>query len=224
MAGRLGSSQLVDVARYVYGGLWFVCRRYQQPAFFVFNNSKYAYFAHPYNRTWMNERAVEIPVIWEQVQSYSPDRVLEVGNVLSHYFTTQHWVVDKYERRPGVISGDIVELTLPRTFDCIVSISTLEHIGWDETPRVPGKHLAAIAKLKQSLSRYGKIFATVPLGYNPSFDRDLFNGKLGCSQEYYFKRLAKEVWCETTLDQVRASRYGSNYRTTDGLAICMWQG
>jgi hypothetical protein len=224
MAGiYLGSPKLMDMAKYVYSGLRFFRKFYRQPAFFVFNDQEYAYFEHPYNGTWMNERAVEIPLMWEQLKSYSPERVLEVGNVLSHYFVTKHAVVDKYERRPGVISNDILDVELPQKFDCIVSISTLEHIGWDETPRVPGKHISAIMKMKQLLSVDGKLFATVPLGYNPSFDQDLFSGKLGCSQAFYFKRLTKETWCQASLDQVRASRYGEKYRTTDGLAVCMWQ-
>lgn len=213
----------MDIAKYIYSILLFFRRLHKQPSSFTFNNRELSYFEHPYNGTWMNERAIEIPLIWEQVISHSPSTVLEVGNVLSHYFAVEHLVIDKYEHRPGVISEDILDVNLSQNFDCIVSISTLEHIGWDEIPRVPGKYIQAIRKMKQLLSTNGKLFATIPLGYNPNIDQDLFNEKLGCNQVFYFKRLTKDAWQETSIDHVRNSRYGKLYRTTDGLALCVWQ-
>jgi len=220
----VSSSILMDVAKYVYSFLYFVRRVYiRRPATFLFDCQVLTYFEHPYNGTWMNERAVEIPLILHCAKSYPPSTVLEVGNVLSHYFDVKHSVVDKYEHRQGIISKDILDVEISQNYDCIVSISTLEHIGWDEVPRVPGKHLRAIEKMKQLLSVDGKMFATIPLGYNPSFDNDLFNGSLGCHQVSFFKRLASEKWCEASQDEVRNSKYGQRYRTTDGLALCTWR-
>lgn len=216
--------KLMDVAKYFYSIPWFFRKYFAKPSFFKFDGREYAYFSHPYNGTWMNERAVEIPLIWEQVASHSSDAVLEVGNVLSHYFQVKHLVVDKYERLPGVISDDILDVDLPQKFNCIVSISTLEHVGWDESPRVPGKHIQAIKKMKQLLSPDGKMFATIPLGYNPSIDEDLFAGRLGSDQISYFKRLGNDMWRESSRDKVRDSSYGKKFRTTDGLALCVWRG
>src|SRR5688500_10310340 len=218
-----GMPKLMDMAKYIYSILLLFRRFYKQTSSFTFNNREFSYFEHPYNGTWMNERAIEIPLILEEVKSHSPDRVLEVCNVLSHYFTVEHLVIDKYEHQSKVISEDILIINLSQKFDCIVSISTLEHIGWDEMPRVPGKYIQAINRMKQLLSTNGKLLATVPLGYNPNFDQDLFNEKLGFNQVFYFKRLTKDTWQETSLDQVRNSRYGKMYRTTDGLALCVWQ-
>lgn len=219
----IGMPKLMDLAKYIYGFMLFFRRLYRQPASFIFNNHTYTYFEHPYNGTWMNERIIEIPIVWEQVKSHSPETILEVGNVLSHYFSVKHLVVDKYERQPGVISDDILDVNLSQKFDCIVSISTLEHIGWDEMPRVERKYVSAIEKMKHLLSANGKLLATIPLGYNPIIDQDLFNEKLGCNQVYYFKRLTTDTWQEASLEQVRNSQYGKNYRTTDGLALCVWQ-
>lgn len=218
------SSFLMDMAKYFYAILLFFRMRFSRTLFFRFNGREYAYFTHPYNGTWMNERAVEIPLIWEQVNSCSPEETLEVGNVLSHYFNVKHLVVDKYEKFPGGIAKDIVDVSLPKQFKCIVSISTIEHVGWDEVPRVSGKYLQAIEKMRLFLMPGGKMFITIPLGYNLPLQLDLFSGNLGCDQVFYFKRLSREVWSQSSEDQVRNSTYGIKYRTTDGLAICMWQG
>lgn len=224
MADRyLASPRLMDVARYVYSIPWFFRRRFARPSYFTFAGRVHAYYSHPYNRTWMNERAVEIPLILDHIASFPPHDVLEVGNVLSHYFPVSHLIVDKYERAPGVIPADIVSVDLARRFSCIVSISTLEHIGWDEAPRVHGKHLQAIAKMRRLLSPEGRMFATMPLGHNPFLDEDLFAERLGCHQVSYFKRLGNTVWRESCRDEVRDSSYGRAYRTTDGLAFCVWR-
>jgi SAM-dependent methyltransferase len=214
---------LMDVAKYVYSIPWFLRKLLVRPSYFEFKDREYAYLSHPYNGTWMNERAVEIPLIWEEVAKHPPEDVLEVGNVLSHYFRVEHLVVDKYERRSGVISKDILDVDLRRRFDCIVSVSTLEHVGWDEVPRVPGKHLQAIEKMRQLLTPDGRIFATIPLGYNPTIDADLFAGRLRCDQISFFKRLGSAVWRESSMEEVRESTYGKRFRTTDGLTWCVWR-
>src|SRR3990167_2732239 len=108
---------------------------------FTIDQHSYHYFCHPYNTTLANERIVEVPIIWREVQRYQPQRVLEIGNVLHHYFPIKHWVVDKYEKAPGVINRDVVEFYPRQRFDLIVAISTLEHVGWDESPPQPRKFL-----------------------------------------------------------------------------------
>ena len=78
---------------------------------FTLGDKKYRYFYHNYNRAWMNERSVEIAVVWDLVRQYPPQKVLEVGNVLSHYFPIRHDVLDKYEVAPGIINKDAASLT-----------------------------------------------------------------------------------------------------------------
>jgi hypothetical protein len=108
---------------------------------FIFNGKTYYYFVHKYNTTWKNERAVEVPIIWDIVREHyrQGKRVLEVGNVLSHYFRIFHDVLDKYEVAEGVINQDVVDFKPAWKYDLIVSISTLEHVGWDEEPKEPEK-------------------------------------------------------------------------------------
>ena len=64
---------------------------------FQFDGREYEYLYHPYNRTWKNERGVEIPIFRELLLNHKGKRVLEVGNVLSHYFPIHHEVVNNYE-------------------------------------------------------------------------------------------------------------------------------
>jgi len=51
--------------------------------------------------------------------------------VLSHYFAVKHDIVDKYEIAPSVVNEDLVNFKPGKKYDLIVSISTLEHVGWD---------------------------------------------------------------------------------------------
>ena len=177
---------------------------------FQFDSRTYEYLYHPYNRTWKNERGIEIPIFRELLLQHQGKRVLEVGNVLSHYFPIQHDVVDKYEVSPGVINKDIVEFTPQQKYDLIVSISTLEHVGWDEQPQVPGKMLQAIEHLQSTcLAPGGCLVASLPVGYNRYFDGLLDSGHSPFTAQHFLKRISKQnYWVESDWEQVRGVPYG----------------
>lgn len=103
---------------------------------FVLQGGENHYLFHIYNNSWLNERTVEVPLIWQSVVDTSVAnpraRILEIGNVLSHYFDIQHDVLDKYEIAPKVVNEDAVSFHPSGKYDLIVSISTIEHIGFDE--------------------------------------------------------------------------------------------
>lgn len=109
--------------------------RFVRAKTFQFDGREYEYLYHPYNKTWENERGVEIPIFRELLLNHKGKRVLEVGNVLSHYFPIHHEVVKQYEVGSSVINEDIVEFVPQDKYDLILSISTLEHVGWDEHPQ-----------------------------------------------------------------------------------------
>jgi SAM-dependent methyltransferase len=155
---------------------------------FTFQGETYRYFYHKYNTTWRNERAVEIPIVWKIVKKYMDRNILEVGNVLSHYFSVNHDILDKYEKAKGVINQDVVNFSTAKKYDLIVCISTLEHVGWDETPREHMKILHAIENLKKLLAPKGKIVITLPLGYNPELDKLLKNGKIHFTKRFCMRR------------------------------------
>jgi SAM-dependent methyltransferase len=145
---------------------------------FVLDGEPYPYLYERYKRTWQTERAVEVPVVQRVVDRMSGARVLEVGNVLSHYRPQRHPVVDKYERAPGVLNRDIFELSDLGPFDLVVAVSTVEHVGWDEAPRVRGRAVEAIQALRALLAPAGRLLLTVPVGYNSSLDEALKRGEV----------------------------------------------
>jgi SAM-dependent methyltransferase len=157
---------------------------------FDFQGASYRYLFHRYKLTWLTERAVEVPVIQAIVDRAGAQRVLEVGNVLSHYRPQRHLVVDKYERASGVINRDVLELEDLGPFDLIVAISTLEHVGWDEHPRAPSRAPQAVAALRARLAPGGLLVLTVPAGYNREFEAALRDGRIELTRSAALRREA----------------------------------
>lgn len=184
---------------------------------FSFLGESYHYFYHKYNTTWKNERAVEIAIIWPIVKQYAPQRILELGNVLSHYFPVNHDIVDKDEKASNVINQDIVDFRPAKQYNLIVSISTLEHVGWDkESVNI----LAAVENLIRCLAPRGKIVATLPLGYNPGLDRLLLEKKLPFTATYYLKRInAENSWVQTEWANIQNIKYNCPFYGANGLLI-----
>lgn len=150
---------------------------------------------------------------------------MEVGNVLSHYFEVRHEIVDKHEKAKGVVNQDVADLRLPKKYDLIVSISTLEHVGWDENPnysesaREPDKVIIAFEKLKASLKTGGEIVVTLPIGYNPYLDVAIGNGKIDFDKMFCLRRISKNRWIETNWENVRKLKFGSPFPFANGLVI-----
>ena len=183
---------------------------------------EYDYFVHPYNQTWVNERAVEIPLVIRCAGAWNNQDTLEIGNVLSHYFDTRHTVVDKYEVatfRP-TISEDILDLDLGRQFPLIISISTIEHVGWDETPREPEKVLRVVPCVRSLLSANGKAVFTVPVGYNPALDEALTDICAEAEDVICVRRISREnEWREATLESTVGCKYGEPFHNANAVVL-----
>lgn len=196
---------------------------------FTFLGNTYNYFYHFYNLTMLNERAVEIPIIWEFVKKHPSPNILEIGNVLSHYFPVKHDILDKYEKAEGVINQDVLNFQPSKKYDLIVSISTLEHPGWDEhiysgnlETRDPAKVLRVIEHLKSLLTPEGKIIATIPVGFNAEFDKLLKSGELRFTEQYFMKRISSNNrWMEVDWDDIRDVKHDSPYPYANGLVIAI---
>jgi len=187
---------------------------------FSFEGARHRYFYHRYNRTWRNERAVEVPLVRERLRAAGPARLLEVGNVLGHYLPRGHDVLDKYDDAPGVIREDAAEFRPSAAYDLIVSVSTLEHIGWDEVPRDPGKVLRAVENLRRCLAPGGTLLATWPVGYNPELDRRVDEGSLGAARLGWLRRTSwSNVWVEATWDEVRSAKFAEPFPFAN--AVCV---
>ena len=186
---------------------------------FTFLNKKYKYFHHYINVTWRNERSVEIPIIWELVNQFQSKNILEVGNVLSNYYDVHHFILDKYDRTKGIIKQDAIDYQPKQKFDLIVSISTLEHVGWDETPKDHQKAIKAINHLKKLLTPKGKMVVTLPISYHPEIDKLVTQKKKVFTHQYYLKRIGKYVWRQATKKEVSRTQYNHPYCNANGLII-----
>lgn len=185
---------------------------------FCLENKKYEYFIQLYNNTWKNERTVEIPIILEYIKN-NEGMVLELGNVLSNYIPVNHDILDKYDCVDGVINQDAVSFKSDTKYDLIVSISTLEHIGWDETPKDPEKVLLAIENMQKCLSEKGKFIFTFPVDYNPYLDKIIEDDKLNLKQKYFLKKISKDKWIESNWDNVKNVKFNEPFKY--GNAIVM---
>ncbi len=178
---------------------------------FEWDGRPHAYFYHPYHYTWANERTVEIPLLTAALEEARGRRTLEVGNVSGHYLPRPPGltVVDKYERGDRVTNVDIVDYEPPERFDRIVSISTIEHIGWDERPRDAGKVGRALERLHALLAPGGRAFVTVPLGHNPHLDDRLGHGPLFGGTLEFLRRVSWDNrWRVSSAAEVRDAVYG----------------
>jgi hypothetical protein len=192
---------------------------------FQFQGKNYKYFYNLYNTTWENERAVEIPIVREILQEHQGKMILEVGNVIPHYFDVDHDVVDKYENAINVINQDVIDYHPTKKYDLIISISTLEHVGWDESPREPEKILRAIDNLKSCLVAGGKMVVTFPLGYNSAMDKFLLDGRFNFIQQYTLRRTTHDnQWEEIDENTFRPLKFGYPYPSANGLVIGILYG
>jgi len=182
---------------------------------FLFRGTEYQYFHHKYNTTWDNERCVEVPIVRSRMIA---GRVLEVGNVLSHYGPVEHTVIDKYEKGDGVINVDLFDFKPAEKFDLIISISTFEHIGYDEPPRPLGGPREAVAHALSLLSVGGWLIFTVPIGYNRFMDQFLRESS-GVS---YMRRTGQREWVECGPGALEAS-YGKPFPCANAIAIYQGQ-
>src|SRR5919109_776613 len=218
--------QVAQGIRYAFGFtgfqclLYFIyCRKILRHNTFIIFGKTYHYFDS--SKTWIGERAVEIPIVMEMVREYQGTNILEVGNVLSHHIQFEHDILDKYEIAKGVLNEDVVDFRSKKKYDLIVSVSTLEHVGWDEKPRDDLKILHAIENLKTLITpRGGTIIITLPLGYNPAMDKLLKDGMIQFSKQYQLLRVSRgNEWKSASWEEVKDAKYNTPLPFANGLLI-----
>jgi len=200
--------------------LYLKIKRWANRNFFTFQGREYNYFVHKYNNTWRNERSVEVPIVYRIVQEFRGKNILEVGNVLSHYYPVNHDIVDKYEVAPGVMNIDVVDYKPAKKYDLIVSISTLEHVGWDERPREPLKVLRAVDNLRNLLIAGGELVVTLPIGQNPVLDKLIADNKIKFDKIYCMRRTGFNKWVETSYEEIKGHYfYGMPFPNANAIII-----
>lgn len=141
---------------------------------FTYWGQSLAMVDEPYNSTILNERAVEIPIARHWLSKVHGVG-LEVGNVMSHYgLTRRRTIVDLFEKGDRVRNIDVFDIE--GSFDWILTVSTVEHVRWDTTPRDPDAAFRSVQHLRSLLTERGRMLVTVGLGWNRQLDKTLMAG------------------------------------------------
>ena len=182
---------------------------------FNFAGMALEYLKHNYNDADKNMRTVEVPIIIALMKRHKDvAHFLEIGNVLSHYIPVDHLVLDKYERiaqrsREIRIRQDLMEFNSVNNFDLIVSISTIEHIGFGNYLEIGDRKwtpFEIVSKIRSLLTDVGVAYVTVPIGYNPRIDRWLLEGHIGANMTGCMHRISDDnQWESCRLSQAFAT-------------------
>lgn len=195
-------------------------RKRRSHARFYFDGEALPYAYHLYSQTWRNERSLELAIAQHFLKQRAPGRMLEVGNVLGHFGVRGHDVIDKYERVQGIMNEDVINFGAEQQYDTIVSISTIEHVRFDEALQDPHGPLLALESLRRALRQGGRMLVTVPIGYNRGLDDDIRSGRFSFSKNIYFERVSKDNdWMEVTKEDALACFYGSPYEAANALLV-----
>lgn len=136
----------------------------------------------------MDERVVEFPWFLEKLPK-GKQRLLDAGSTLNHDLILQHLPLDRlrlfistlapeehcyWKRGISYVFEDLRDLSFKDGFfDCVASLSTLEHVGMDNSLYVPDAqfresaskdHLKVLAQFRRVLRPGGTLLVTVPYG------------------------------------------------------------
>lgn len=206
-----------------YAALYFF-KIFRKNRKFTFNKKRYKYFYHIYNRTVASERVVEIPIAVSIIEKYKNKRILEMGNVLSHYIETAHDVLDKYELAPGVINEDVVDFRPKKKYDLIISVSTMEHVGWTYGEKKDSrKFLKGLKNIKSMLKKGGFIVVTFPVGYRKDLTNLIKTSKMPLKEEYFMKRVSYlNEWKQVSKKEaLKGDNYEGHFANANVLYIGM---
>ena len=189
--------------------------------YFYYKNKRLSYFLHKKNLTWTNERAIEVPIIMDYVKNSVTKKILEVGAVLHHYYPKfKHDVLDKFEKSKGIINEDVVNFKPKERYDLIISISTLEHVGFDDDIKDSEGIIKALNNLKENcLKKNGKMIITLPLNYNKYVDKYIYTNQLSFDEEHFFKRVGFNKWKETSKEKVKQLKYNSERLNANAILV-----
>jgi hypothetical protein len=188
---------------------------------FRYKGEDLPYVYHRYNMTWASERCVEVPIGRWWAGRFDAGAVLEVGNVLSHYGPVQHQILDKFEKGAGVINEDIVTFRPAKKYELIFSISTFEHIGFDDEAEGSSatKILEAIEACRKLLSPSGTLVITIPINYNPELDELISTGRLPSKNRTFLFRRGYTDWVETDQASALKARYKAPFPYANAVMV-----
>lgn len=203
----------------------FYYNKFRSSETFQFQGKDYHYVFQRYCTTWKNERCVVLPIAWDILSEYQKrgKKILEVGNVTSYTYPIVHDVIDKYENTKRIMREDVVEFKTSKQYDLIFSIVTMQHIGYNESPRDPKKVLRAMQNLKNILAHNGKIVILHGMGENKEMDELIKNGLLGFERQYYLMKVSGYKWKEAGWEDVKDLPYDYWTPSARGIVVGIYE-
>lgn len=213
---------------------------------------------------WLDERAVEYPWFFSRLPGRAGN-LLDAGSVLNHEYVLSHEKLKNkkisiytlapeteshWNRGISYVYGDLRECSYrSECFDWVVSLSTLEHVGMDNTlfytkdrsknEYAPESHLQALLELRRVLKDHGVLYLTLPFGRSQSlgwlqiFDSAMVEKVIAVFQprsvsKVYF-RYTKRGWQFSSADDCSEAGYFDSsqgqFRKTDfaaaEAAVCL---
>ena len=192
---------------------------------------------------WLEERVVEYPWFFSRLPG-TPGRLLDAGSVLNYGDVLSHERLRNKEisiftlapesecywhRGISYVYGDLRNCCFRDDyFDWVVSLSTLEHVGMDNTRFYthdhskkecdPTSHLQAVLELRRVLKPNGALYVSLPFGrprnygWLQVFDLAAVRNILdvfqpASSREIYFRYSAASGWQLSSPDECADARY-----------------
>jgi hypothetical protein len=131
-----------------------------------------------------------------------------------------HTIIDKYEAGPGVLNVDVIDYDPGQRFGFILSLSTLEHVGWDEQPREPDKAEAALARLGELVEPGGALLVTIPVGVHRRLERAFTApGAPFESVTLFVKTSRRAIWKRREPADLFRYEYGAPYALANAVLV-----
>lgn len=186
---------------------------------FMYWDEELTYETGEYNDARLNERAIEIPIA-QWFMEGEVGTLIEIGNVLSHYRSEDHIIVDKYEQADDVLNVDVFSLI--ERCDMIIAISTIEHVRWDEpdTGKDWDGSVKALEHLLSLLRVGGQMLVTVPMGWNPYLDTAILDGRIPHPWRQCTLVRDGEGWVQT--QGLSHRRYAATTRWAESVWVAEW--
>jgi hypothetical protein len=200
--------------------------RHQVPTF-EFHGRTVSCFCHTYNCGYppgrMTERAVELALADLWLSRRSPTDVTEIGAVTPYYWPGRVVdIVDPFDPHAAVTDRRSLFARGFAGWD-VLSISTLEHIGFEDYGPSE-KHETVAGALAKLFSEPRSILVTLPFGFNPKADEALINATVPKDgrRTFLVRSPDDNDWREAAWPSAGTVRYGGaslDSRWANGLAV-----
>ena len=164
-----------------------------------------------YNEPARNERNIELPLAFWFIENF-PNDLVEIGEVTPFYVNPEHPVYDLSaeleERKRDLFDVDCAGKN-------VLSISTVEHVGFGDYGNTPEPHKAieAVKHLKKKAKKY---LITFPVGYNRELEADLVKSRI---KYFLMERDEQNKWVMSHHKDMNKYEYNNPYYA--GNAICV---